>query len=121
MRRIRVLGVGSDDEALLQQRREVIPVEVNPASDSDRRGEHSDNVEAGYGVTFREANGQVTPKPAYEAYQRLTQHCPPGSMRPRLDDSGEVWTARWRKPDGTPVVATWHPRGDGKVMFRVGE
>ena len=61
------------------------------------------------------------PKPAYEAYQRLTQHCPPGSMRPRLDDSGEVWTARWRKPDGTSVVATWHPRGDGKVMFRVGE
>ena len=88
---------------------------------SDRRGEHSDNVEAGYGVTFREADGQVTPKPAYEAYQRLTQHCPPGSMRPRLDDSGEVWTARWRKPDGTPVVSTWHPCGDGKVMFRVGE
>ena len=63
----------------------------------------------------------MTPKPAYEAYQRLTRHCPPGSTRPRLDESGEVWTARWRKPDGTPVVATWRPRGDGKVMFRVGE
>ena len=87
---------------------------------SDRRGEHSDNVEAGYGVTFREANGQVTPKPAYEAYQRLTQHCPPGSTRPQLEDSGEVWTARWRKPDGTPVVASWRPRGDGKVRFKVG-
>ncbi len=32
-----MFGIGSDDEPLLQQRREVIPVEVNPASDSDRR------------------------------------------------------------------------------------
>ena len=32
-----MLGVGSDDKPLLQHWREVIPVEVNPASDSDRR------------------------------------------------------------------------------------
>ena len=32
-----MFGIGSDDEPLLQQRREVIPVEVNPALDSDRR------------------------------------------------------------------------------------
>ena len=32
-----MFGIGSDDEPLLQQRREVIPVEVNPALDPDRR------------------------------------------------------------------------------------
>ena len=37
MRRVRVLGVGSDDKPLLQHRREVISIEVNPALDPDRR------------------------------------------------------------------------------------
>ena len=37
MRRVRVLGVGSDDKPLLQHRREAVPVEVNPALDPDRR------------------------------------------------------------------------------------
>ena len=32
-----MLGVGSDDKPLLQHWREVIPVEVNPALDPDRR------------------------------------------------------------------------------------
>ena len=36
MRRVRVLGIGSDDKPLLQHRREAIPVEVNPALDPDR-------------------------------------------------------------------------------------
>ena len=37
MRRVRVLGIGSDDKPLLQHRREVISIEVNPALDPDRR------------------------------------------------------------------------------------
>ena len=37
MRRVRVLGVGSDDKPLLQHRREAVPVEVNPALDAGRR------------------------------------------------------------------------------------
>ena len=37
MRRVRVLGVGSDDKPLLRHRREAVPVEVNPALDPDRR------------------------------------------------------------------------------------
>ena len=36
MRPVRVLGVGSDDKPLLQHRREVIPVEVNPVFGPDR-------------------------------------------------------------------------------------
>ena len=35
MRRVRVLGVDSDDKPLLQHRHEVIPIEVNPALDPD--------------------------------------------------------------------------------------
>ena len=45
MRRVRVLGVGSDDKPLLQHRREVVPVEVNPTPDSDRLGNVDEDVE----------------------------------------------------------------------------
>ncbi len=64
-----------------------------------------------FGVVHRD----LSPKPAYAAYQALTQLRPPGSQalgEPETTGSGYV--VGWRRPDGTKVWAAWNLSPDVK-------
>lgn len=54
-------------------------------------------------------HGDMTEKPSCQAYRTLTQMLPSGSTRPRLTVSGNVFEARWTRPDGKRVTAMWSP------------
>lgn len=56
-------------------------------------------------------HSDLSPKPAVGAYRTLVQMLPDGSSRPSLSVENGNYTARWRKPEGTPVIAMW--RADG--------
>lgn len=56
-------------------------------------------------------HGDLSPKPAVAAYRALVRMLPDGSSRPRMSVENGNYTARWRKPDGTPVIAVWRAEG----------
>lgn len=49
----------------------------------------------------------LTPKPAFLAYQALTRLCPSGSSTPRLQHRGQVYSVNWTRPDGVKVWSIW--------------
>lgn len=59
--------------------------------------------EAYYGILHKD----FTPKPAFLAYQTLTEMCPNGSLRPKLRFNNNVYQAEWQRPDGNFVSAFW--------------
>lgn len=60
-------------------------------------------------------HGDLSPKPAVGAYRTLVRMLPDGSSRPRMSVDGGNYTARWRKPDGTPVTAMWRAEGLARI------
>jgi hypothetical protein len=59
--------------------------------------------EAHYGILHKD----FAPKPAFLAYQTLTEMCPDGSLRPKLRFNNNVYQADWQRPDGSFVSAFW--------------
>ena len=47
------------------------------------------------------------PKPAFYAYRTLTRLCPGNSTRPKLTRFGDIYVAKWVKPDKEKVWALW--------------
>ncbi|MBO4618552.1 MAG: hypothetical protein J5654_00425 [Victivallales bacterium] len=58
---------------------------------------------------FGIAHRDLSPKPAYYAFQALAKLCPDGSTRPVLTITGQVHHAEWSTPDGTRCHAIWTP------------
>lgn len=58
---------------------------------------------------FGIAHRDLSPKPAYHAFQTLAKLCPDGSTRPVLTIIDQVYHAEWSTPDGTRCHAIWTP------------
>ena len=56
-----------------------------------------------FGLTHRD----LTPKPAWHAYETLVKYRPSGSSKPQSSETGGVRIFRWPKPDGPPVHALY--------------
>ena len=73
--------------------------------------------ESHFGIVHRD----LSPKPAYGAYKRLTQMRPNGStplnLRVERDKQMGFVNISWKRPDNVTVEASWRP-GTGKVEFR---
>lgn len=67
--------------------------------------------EDNYGIL----HSNLTPKPAYYAYQTLTKMCPNRSTRPVLTEYGCVYLVKWKRPDGKIVYAVWTSKGKETV------
>lgn len=59
--------------------------------------------ESHYGIMYKD----LRPKPAYRAYKTLIELLPDGSTYPKLKQEGDVYTADWKRPDGSKVKAVW--------------
>jgi hypothetical protein len=73
----------------------------NLRSREDDSGEAEDN----FGLIHKD----FSEKPACQAYRTMTQMLPSGSSRPALQVDGNVYEARWVRPDGKCVIAMWSP------------
>lgn len=62
-------------------------------------------------------HSDLSPKPAVDAYRTLVQMLPDGSSRPCLSVENGNYTARWRKPNGTPVIAMWRAEGFAHISM----
>lgn len=60
-----------------------------------------------------------SPKPAFYAYQTLTKMCPNKSERPVLRRQGDIYIARWRRPDGKQTYALWTSREKVNVDLKL--
>ena len=58
---------------------------------------------------FGLVHGDMTEKPACQAYRALTSMLPSGSTRPELTICENVFEAKWTRPDGKRVTAMWSP------------
>ena len=76
-----------------------------------RAAERSDHFEEHFGLCHKD----YTPKPAFYAYKALTRICPSKSTRPRIQRKGNVYIAKWKRPDGKKVTALWTSKGIEKV------
>jgi hypothetical protein len=57
-----------------------------------------------FGIVHRD----LSPKPAYAAYQALAELRPPGSRSlGEVNTSGSAYVVGWRRPDGRKVWAAW--------------
>lgn len=75
--------------------------EKRESSDPDFYRDH-------YGIVHKD----LTPKPAYYAYQTLTTMLPSGSTRPVLTNNGNIYLCHWKNPDGENVWAFWNSDSD---------
>lgn len=80
-----------------------------------RAGEYSQtNPEAYFGILHKD----LTPKPAYLAYQTLTRMCPNKSQRPILQIKDDIYIAKWQRPDSKKVVAIWTEYADKEIILK---
>ena len=71
-----------------------------------RSGEWArDDHEAHFGIVRK----NLEPKPAFRAYQVLSNLCPSGSTIPVMTRRGNVYMVHWVRPDGEKVWAIWTP------------
>lgn len=52
-------------------------------------------------------HSDLSPKPAFKAYETLIKMCPDGSSRPELIKKGNAYLAHWVTPKGKEVWAAW--------------
>ncbi len=72
--------------------------------------------ESHFGIVHKD----LSPKPAFAAYRTLIRMRPDGSTAPVIEISADdVYTARWKRPDGKAVTAVWSPRAEvaGKLVL----
>ena len=70
--------------------------------------------EDNFGLLHRD----LSDKPAMQAYRTLTEMCPDGSERPKLEVTDGLYHAKWHKPDGTEMHALWAPTGNKTVRIQ---
>ena len=61
------------------------------------------NKESHFGLL----HSDLSAKPSYYAYKTLTEMCPSGSLRPKLEIKDGVYMCYWDRPDGKRVWAVW--------------
>lgn len=66
-------------------------------------GERRDDREEYFGIVHND----FSPKPAYYAYKTIIQMCPDKSSRPQMIRKGDIFLAKWKRPDGKKVWAIW--------------
>lgn len=73
------------------------------------------NREHHFGIVHKDSS----PKPAFHAYKILTELCPAGSTRPRINMRGKTFIANWTRPDKTNVWAIWTVAGTKAYHFSI--
>lgn len=68
---------------------------------------------------FGTVDRQYKPKPAYHALKTLTRMLPGGSTVPELYELGDVYFAKWVRPDGKKVWAVWYGFSSDESMKKV--
>ncbi len=74
-----------------------------------------DEREAHFGIVRKD----LSPKPSFQAYKTLTSLCPSGSTVPLMKNSGSVYLANWKRPDGVNVWALWSSRFEQNVKLEI--
>lgn len=64
-------------------------------------------------------HSDLSPKPAYYAYNTLTKMCPNKSVRPKLRRKGNVYIAQWERPDGKKVYGLWTSKNNKEITVEV--
>lgn len=60
---------------------------------------------------FGMVHADLSPKPAYYAYNTLIKMLPNGSTRPLLTIKDGIYKAEWKRPDGKKITAYWCKEG----------
>ena len=68
---------------------------------------------------FGIVHADLTPKPAYIAYQTLTKMLPSGSSRPTLTKDGNTYFSYWKRPDKKKIWAIWCSSEKKRVKIEV--
>lgn len=71
--------------------------------------------ESHFGLTHKD----LSPKPAYLAYQTMTKMCPSGSTRPTLIKKGDIYLSGWICPNKQFVWAIWKAKGSSDIKLNI--